>query len=100
MNILSKGHLCGRGAVLLIMNTDNFCWQQTIHLQTGRQPFTCALQILIRIVTQVQPSLIPRPCAFVACSMKFVQTSRDERAEALCANFVLQAMNAQGLERG
>ena len=26
------------------------------------------------------------------------QTSRDERAQALCANFVLQATNTQGLE--
>ena len=30
-------------------------------------------------------SLVPRPCAFVACSTKF------------CANFILQASNAQGL---
>ena len=81
------------------MNTDNFRWQQTIHLQTSANHLR-ALQILILIVTHVQPSLAPRPCAFVACSMKFVQTSRDERAEALCANFVLQATNAQGLERG
>ena len=31
---------------LYIMNTDNFLWQQKIHLQTV-QMFTCALQILI-----------------------------------------------------
>ena len=30
-------------------------------------------------------SLVPRPCAFVACSMN------------ICANFVLQVTNAQGL---
>ena len=38
-----------------------------------------------RFLHVAQSSLVPRPCAFVACSTKF------------SANFVLQARNAQGL---
>ena len=41
----------------------------------------------IQYVSEVHlgSSLVPRPCAFVTCSMEF------------CANFLLQATNAQGL---
>ena len=38
-------------------------------------------------------------CGHIWCDIKLRlrHTSRDERAQALCANFVLQATNAQGL---
>ena len=41
-------------------------------------------------------ALVPSEC-FQLDVLKLRHTSRDERAQALCANFVLQATNAQGL---
>ena len=52
----------------------------------------------MQINTRLSPSLIPRPCTFVACSTKFViRTASDKRAGPGNENFVLQATNAQGL---
>ena len=46
---------------------------------SGGKEGLCLVQLCVKY------SLVPRPCAFVACSTKF------------CANVVLQATNTQGL---
>ena len=43
-----------------------------------------SMHLAIYVLMLAAPSLVPKPCAFVACSTKFT-------------NFVLQATNAQGL---